>query len=85
MSYQIYFPPEVMALQAEIQYHPKLLEQLCKCDTRADMADKLGEVAAYCDVALEGMYDNDSLLKLCRILLGRLQTKRTGIILPASH
>jgi hypothetical protein len=72
------FPEEVLALQEEVQQHPELLKQLCQLPAGSDIGDKLGEIAAYCEVILDGMYDNDSLLHLCGVLLKKMQAKRLG-------
>lgn len=76
--YHGYFPEPVLMLQEEIQQHPQLLTTLCQLPPNSDLGDKLGEVAAYCEVILDGFYDNDSLLKLCEILLKKMQAKRLG-------
>jgi hypothetical protein len=72
------FPEGVLALQEEIQQHPVLLQQLCSLSANSDIGDKLGEIAAYCEVVLDGMYDNDSLLNLCEVLHKKMQAKRLG-------
>ncbi len=70
------FPQEVLELQVELQQHPDLLVKLCQLPPGSDLSDKIGEIAAYCEVILDGMYDNDSLLRLCGILLKKLQARR---------
>lgn len=78
--YHEYFPPVVMALQEEIQRHQALLEQLCQLPANSDLSDKLGTVAAFCGIAMDGLYDNDSLLKLCEILRTKLIEAREELI-----
>ena len=78
--YYEFFPEEVMQLQEEIQRHQALLIQLCQLPANSDFTDKLGTVAAFCGVLLDGMYDNDSLLKLCDILRKKLVEARVELI-----
>ena len=76
------FPPVVIELEAEMQCHPKLIYNLLQLPKDPGIELKIAEVAAYCDVVLDGTYDNDDLLKLFDILLKKLQAKRANIILP---
>lgn len=72
------FPPEYIALNLElnnIHYHPKLAEILAKFpDDEIDM--KLAQIASYCEVMMDGVYDLDSRIQLCRVLLERLKILR---------
>lgn len=74
-----YFHPARIALQAEIKYHLRLVDQLGIYNS-SDFAGKLGEVAAYCNVVLDGMYTPEDLNKLCDILIIALKKKRTIIL-----
>jgi hypothetical protein len=82
MHYQ-YFPPVVIELEAEIQRHEPLLIKLLQLGAYSDLSDKLGTIAAHCDIAMDGMYDNDSIVRLCYILVDKLKASRSELILPA--
>lgn len=76
-----YFPPVIQALQEEIQQHPDLLVNMLQLPKGAAIEEKLGEVAAYCEIALDGYYGEDDILKLCDILVARLKKKRGELVL----
>lgn len=73
-----FFPPEYIALQRELvfgEYHPKLVPILANLNAN-DIDMKLAHIAAYCEVALDGEYDFEGRIQLCKILLERLITLR---------
>lgn len=75
------FPEVFIELQAEIQQHEQLLINLLQLPKDSPMEVKLGEVAAYCQIVLDGMYTQEDVEKLCGILLKKLKQKRTPLIL----
>ena len=76
-----YFPDEMLALQVEISYHPKL-QGLLICHSSADFVSRIAEIATYCEVLLDGYYDEEEIKNICTILRRKLQEKRISIMLP---
>lgn len=74
-----YFHPARIALQTEIKHHARLIDRLGIYHTD-DFSGKIGEVAAYCNIALDGMYTPEDLDNLCDILVVSLRKKRTIIL-----
>lgn len=79
MAHLHFFPAEALALQEELQYHPDLQRQLMQ-DPSNELELRLGRIAAYCEIIMDGYYDNAQLVALCGILAERLKKKRTIII-----
>ena len=75
MAHFYYFPESVIELQKELLNHPTLMERLGKHDMQ-EVEIKIAEIAAYCDVVLDGDYTNEMLETLCGILVQRLKNKR---------
>lgn len=71
------FPPVVLEIQRELENHPMLTSIL-----RPDMTleERVGHIAAYCNVVLDGYYDDKDLEALFTMLLGRLKKKSAIII-----
>lgn len=67
-----YFPEEAIALQKELHNHPALILTL-----REDMSlnEKLGHIAEYCNVEVDGMFDDADLKELFTLLVHRLKNK----------
>lgn len=80
-----YFTPARVALHTECNRHPILVGLLKALGTKADWADKIGEIAAYCNVAMEGLYSNEDLEILYPQLTKRMVDTRlsysSGIVL----
>lgn len=92
MAHHYYFPPEWIELQKEVSYHEEaILKVMSAADfvaanpfTREMQATdwvttfltKIAAVAAYCDVVLDGYYDERQITRLCVILTERLREKR---------
>lgn len=72
-----FFPPSVIALNEELLNHPPLTSML-----RPDMSleEKLGHIAAYCDVGVDGYYLEDEIETLIYLLLQRLKNKSAIVI-----
>ena len=78
-----YFPEEFIALQQELQHHPILIERLQK-HKQEDQEIVIAEIAAYCEVILDGVYVPEQLVHLAGILAKKLYERRPagpGIIL----
>jgi len=67
------FPLEYQELQKELStgLHPRLYPILAQHGAD-DLDMKLAQIAAYCEVALDGVYTLDERRKLCDILRERL-------------
>lgn len=76
----VFFPDEALALNKEVQNHPKLVEQLSSQGNK-DFIVLLAEIAAYCAIALDGAYDEADIKNICRHCTDRLISMRTGLIL----
>ena len=72
-----FFPHAVVELSREIQHHPLLTATLAPGMT---LEEKLGHVAAYCNVAIDDYLLEDDLDILVKLLLQRLQSKNTLIV-----
>jgi hypothetical protein len=79
--YYHYFPESFIALREEIDHHPDLLTIL-KLQPDSDLYIHLAEIAAYCNVALDGYYTQAEIIKIADILVRELRAKRVAIILP---
>ena len=75
MAYLEYFDQRALDLNSEVIKHPLLMEQIAP---HTDPAMKLAVIAAYCDVMLDGAYNEEECNKLCEILTKRLVAKREG-------
>lgn len=82
-----YFPGPYIQLQKELAsgLHPKLEEILRVNGGAADDVDlKLAQIAAYCEVMLDDVYTLEDRIKLCEILVKKLEFKRenpNGVII----
>ncbi len=80
LKYELF--PEVMnQLRVEIDHHPKLLEILHNQPDK-NIYVAIQEIAAYCEILLNGDYDKDDILKLAEKLVWRLRAKRSILVLP---
>lgn len=71
------FPEGLIALNKELAtgLHPKL-ETLLANHPAGEWEIKLSEIAAYCQVALDGVYPPEQISELGFILAGRLEVLR---------
>lgn len=77
MHYEM-FPPEIIALQEELTHHPELMKTLAAIPA-TDLELRLGEIAAYAEVVLDGMYTP---VEVARVCIPRLQQKRSLLWIP---
>lgn len=70
------FPQEYLDLNAELctGYHPKI--EFISQYPPDELDLKLAQIAAYCEVMLDGDYDLEARIKLCKILKEKLIEKR---------
>jgi hypothetical protein len=82
-------PPEIQAMQMELQHHPKLKAELAAPDAVKTFEDGLAIIAAYVDVVLHGDYPGEQIGQMAGVLTRKLYDKRmgsgAGIILPATE
>jgi len=78
-----FFPEPLQALTKEIYNHPALL-QILHNQADKDVYMQLCEIAAYCDVVLEGDYSRDDVIRLAEKLTWDLKKKGSALILPNS-
>lgn len=71
------FPPVMLAINQELQNHPLLTATL-----RPDMSleEKIGHIAAYCNVVIDDFFIEEELDTLMHLLLQRLKNKSLTII-----
>jgi len=88
MSYiLVEHPMELIELNVEISHHPKLIQQLNELlllTPNAGFEEKLAEIATYCNILLDGLYDETDIKGIATLCTKRLQEMRTGI-LQVSH
>ena len=78
-----FFPEPLNQLRQEIDHHPDLLTIL-SIQQDKDVYIQISEIAAYCDIVLDGTYTRDDIVALCELCVKRLQDKRTIMVLPIS-
>lgn len=81
MAHLEFFPESYLALQQELaDNHPELAARIAK-HPPSEFEFRIAEIAAYCDVILDGYYTPEDLEKLCNLLWTKLKQKSTGLIL----
>jgi len=72
------WPPEVIELNKELAsgLHFPLEEILNGLGEHVTFAERIGHIAAYCDLILDGSYDADQIVNICVMLRDRLEKKR---------
>jgi hypothetical protein len=76
----VYFSPAQLALNAEAQKHPRLMEYMQK-HQGADFEVKLAEIARYVGLTLDGTYDKQDIDNICDICITELKKRSTLILL----
>lgn len=83
--HQELFSEQRIALMRETKHHPKLIELLIPLDQN-DFPEVIAEIAAYCNIALDGMYYQEELDNLCVLLQDELESYRRQILInPFKH
>lgn len=89
MTTLVFFPEEFINLQKELQHHPELVAKLQQYAQKDGQAEMIAEIAAHCDVVMDGVYDHNALVQLAGILAQKLYERRPGekpqIILPFGY
>ena len=68
--------PSIEAVQSELKYHPELKKQLAFPGAVKSFEDGLAIMAAYVDLALDGVYDQDDVATIFEHIYQRLVAKR---------
>ena len=71
----------MIELNRETKNHPKLLELLADFPYE-EVGQRVGCIAAYCNVIVDGYLSQGQLKMLCELCLRRLREKRSIIISP---
>ena len=77
--HQELFSDSRIALAREAAQHPDLVDLLSTYDP-TDFEMQLGEIAAYCKIAVHGDYMHHEIDTLCEKLFNILRGKRAGIV-----
>ena len=75
-----YFPQSKIDLATEVRHHPTLIALLQK-HPQSEFELLLCEIAAYCEVVLDGDYLPEDINQVCKILEKKLRAKRAGVLL----
>ena len=73
--YLEYFPEAYIELQKELRFHPVLLDRLQKFDQK-DVELVIAEIAAYCEILMDGIYVEADIVRLAELMIPRLRAKR---------
>ncbi len=79
--YHEYFETELIELRKEIEHHPDLMTILA-AQSDPDIYVHIAEIAAYCNVLLDGTYSREDILQICDVCRQRLKEKREIIVKP---
>ncbi len=79
MAYHVLFSEARIALNREASKHPKLMEDLQYIDPN-DFPATVAEIAAYCNVTVDGDYYDVEIDKLCDILTTKLRAVSSLIV-----
>lgn len=78
------FSQHRLDLAQEVKNHPKLMEFLANHD-QDEFEIMIAEIAAYCEVGLDGDYTPIDLDNLCKILYQKLINKRLGLTIVSAE
>lgn len=76
----VYFPPEVIELQKEILEHPPLMAELEKAVKDTDFVDRVAFIAAYLDIPVNEVMNEEAFCGFCDMLTMALRIKRGGVV-----
>lgn len=78
--YNEYFSNTFIVLNEELQNHPALLINLLQLPKDSPVEMKLGEIAAFCGIILDGMYTPEQVEELCEECIKRLRHARLELV-----
>lgn len=72
------WPEEIIEINRELAsgLHPELEKKLENLQGDGNWIERFATIAAYCEVALDGMYTSDQIVGICRVLIPRLKELR---------
>lgn len=76
-----FFPEELNQLRVEINHHPQLLTIL-HAQHDKDVYIQICEIAAYCNILVDGTFTHADIVELCDMCRKKLQSMRTILVLP---
>lgn len=79
--YHEYFETELIELRKEIEHHPELM-MILQAQQSSDIYVHIAEIAAYCNVLLDGTYSKEDILEICDECTKRLKQQREIIVKP---
>lgn len=82
MADLVFFSESRIQLQKEVRNHPKLCELIADHPV-TEFEEIIAEIAAYCNVIMDGAYYPEDLDKLCDILYWKLRNSRSPLILSS--
>lgn len=74
----VYDPPEIIELRRELTYHPALVARLG--NNEDDLPTIIGILAAAVDIAMDGEYTQEDLLKVANLIIHRLRERRGAVL-----
>lgn len=74
------FPPAAIELQKEVSKHPALVSALSSLGPGSTLNERIGLIAAYVGMVLDGYYQEKELEALFDILLEKLKARSTIIV-----
>lgn len=80
MAYLEFFPPEFIALNEEITHHPPLMD-LLQNHPQKEFEVLLAQICHYCNIAIDGIFDEKDLVKIAEMCTERLRGRRVGIVM----
>ena len=72
-----FFPQVAIELNKELQYHPLLQATMTPS---MSLEEKIGHIAAYCNVVVDDYFLEEEIEKLMNLLLSRLKVKSAIVI-----
>jgi len=80
----VQFPEAFIEFGREIHQHPDLMEAINAMEDK-DFPLQIAQAAAYCQIALDGVYTQTELVGICEVIIRRLKDMRRSIILPNEY
>lgn len=74
------YEQELQDLNREVMFHPDL-QKILQGQEEKDLYVQIADIAAFCEIVLEGDYTKEDILKLCVVLTKHLYSRRTGIMI----
>lgn len=74
----VMLPDDVIELNRELAsgYHPVLESILTNIPESSDLADRLGHIAAHCNIEIDAVFTSEGLVSLMKLLTSHLKRNR---------